>query len=334
MVDFLVECTFNHNHNQAPDHEKEQSLSWTLFVEGSSNAKGSGAGLILPTLNSNVLEYALQFGFCASNNKAEYKALLASLQLSKGLGKKCIRGFSDSQLVVNQVNREVRTAEQIQHPHRTFRSCIAENLLSSRKGYSWVISEHILDFLHQWQGTDLCKRGKVYWQSVAHAVLWGVWDEKNKCLFDNKFRPLEELISDITYLCNLWTVNSDLFKGLSVNDLNRDAHPFLFLPHLHQTTLRQPDPISEGVMTLKFDGSALGNPGLAGIGGIVRDEKGNICGTFSGPIGLADSTKAKVMAALTGIRIIKNLGILNLIIAGDSANTIKWLRDKEGELGD
>ncbi|KAM2530053.1 hypothetical protein PS1_027958 [Malus domestica] len=49
------------------------------------------------------MEYALRFKFKASNNKAEYEALLAGLHLAKHLKVKRIDIFSDSQLVVNQV---------------------------------------------------------------------------------------------------------------------------------------------------------------------------------------------------------------------------------------
>ncbi|KAM2786603.1 hypothetical protein PS2_007479 [Malus domestica] len=49
------------------------------------------------------MEYALRFKFKASNNEAEYEALLAGLRLAKHLGVKQFDIFSDSQLVVNQV---------------------------------------------------------------------------------------------------------------------------------------------------------------------------------------------------------------------------------------
>ncbi|KAM2226104.1 hypothetical protein EV1_019739 [Malus domestica] len=49
------------------------------------------------------MEYALRFKFKASNNEAEYEALLVGLRLAKHLGIKRNDIFSDSQLVVNQV---------------------------------------------------------------------------------------------------------------------------------------------------------------------------------------------------------------------------------------
>nr|DAD33600.1 TPA_asm: hypothetical protein HUJ06_012451 [Nelumbo nucifera] len=65
----------------------------------------------------------------------------------------------------------------------------------------------------------------------------------------------------------------------------------------------------------------------AGIGGIFRRRDGTINWSFSGLIGIASSTKAEIMSALTGIRIARDLSYQNIIIKRDSANTIKWLAD-------
>ncbi|KAI5341938.1 hypothetical protein L3X38_009813 [Prunus dulcis] len=79
---------------------------WTLFVDGSSNAQGCGAGLVLVSPDKVALEYALRFNFQASNNEAEYEALLAGLRLAKEMDARQIQIFSDSQLVVYQVNQD------------------------------------------------------------------------------------------------------------------------------------------------------------------------------------------------------------------------------------
>ncbi|GKV10869.1 hypothetical protein SLEP1_g22179 [Rubroshorea leprosula] len=49
-------------------------------------------------------EHALKFNFDATNNMAEYEALLLSLQLALELKISAIQVYSDSQLVVNQIN--------------------------------------------------------------------------------------------------------------------------------------------------------------------------------------------------------------------------------------
>ncbi|KAI5342892.1 hypothetical protein L3X38_010768 [Prunus dulcis] len=79
---------------------------WTLFVDGSSNAQGCGAGLVLVSPDKVALEYALRFNFQASNNEAEYEALLAGLRLAKEMDARQIQIFSNSQLVVHQVNQD------------------------------------------------------------------------------------------------------------------------------------------------------------------------------------------------------------------------------------
>ena len=55
---------------------------------------------------------ALRFGFKASNNEVEYKALIAGLELAKELKVESLDIFSDSQLVVCQINDEYQAREE------------------------------------------------------------------------------------------------------------------------------------------------------------------------------------------------------------------------------
>lgn len=48
---------------------------------------------------------SLRFEFEVSNNEALYAALIAGLKIAKRMGAKKLETKSDSQLVVNQVNR-------------------------------------------------------------------------------------------------------------------------------------------------------------------------------------------------------------------------------------
>ena len=59
--------------------EPDSTLVWMLYIDGASNAQGNGAGLILTYFEGVIIEYALRFNFQASNNQAEYEALLAGL---------------------------------------------------------------------------------------------------------------------------------------------------------------------------------------------------------------------------------------------------------------
>ncbi|XP_077246025.1 uncharacterized protein LOC143885862 [Tasmannia lanceolata] len=55
---------------------------WEVYVDGSSNKTGWGAGLILIGPENFVLDYALRFRFCDSNNEAEYEALITGMNLA------------------------------------------------------------------------------------------------------------------------------------------------------------------------------------------------------------------------------------------------------------
>ncbi|CAL2256827.1 unnamed protein product [Prunus armeniaca] len=68
--------------------------------------QGCGVGLVLISLDKVVLEYTIHFKFHASNNVTEYEALLAGLRLAKEMAVRQVHIFSDSQLIVNQVNQD------------------------------------------------------------------------------------------------------------------------------------------------------------------------------------------------------------------------------------
>ena len=67
---------------------------------------GCGAGVIYESPQGDEFEYALRFKFQASNNEAEYEALLAGIRMCKAAGATKIDACSDSQLVVSQYHGE------------------------------------------------------------------------------------------------------------------------------------------------------------------------------------------------------------------------------------
>ena len=52
--------------------------------------------MILEGSNDIVLEYSLKFDFKATNNEAQYKALVIGLQLAKEVGAQALNVRSDS----------------------------------------------------------------------------------------------------------------------------------------------------------------------------------------------------------------------------------------------
>nr|GEX58055.1 reverse transcriptase domain-containing protein [Tanacetum cinerariifolium] len=80
-----------------------QEEPWTLFTNGSSCVDGSGVGLILTNPKGVEFTYALRFQFTASNNEAEYEALVAGLRIAAQMRVKNVQVNVDSKLVANQV---------------------------------------------------------------------------------------------------------------------------------------------------------------------------------------------------------------------------------------
>ncbi|GAV77500.1 RVT_3 domain-containing protein [Cephalotus follicularis] len=84
-----------------------------LSLDGSSCLTGSGAGLVLTSPDGWTLEYALRFKFKATNNEAEWEALIAGLTIAKHLEVQRIEASSDSQLVVGLANGEYEAREDL-----------------------------------------------------------------------------------------------------------------------------------------------------------------------------------------------------------------------------
>ncbi|XP_072059698.1 uncharacterized protein [Arachis hypogaea] len=72
LADFIAEFT--------GESSNTGILVWRLFVDGASNPQGSGAGILLENPEGVVIEHSLRFSFKASNNQAEYEALIAGLR--------------------------------------------------------------------------------------------------------------------------------------------------------------------------------------------------------------------------------------------------------------
>ncbi|GJX25472.1 reverse transcriptase domain-containing protein [Tanacetum coccineum] len=81
LVDFIVERPEDDSLAAPMEVEEELSEPWTLFTNGSSYVDGSGAELIFTNPEGIEFTYALRFEFNATNNEAEYEALIAGLRI-------------------------------------------------------------------------------------------------------------------------------------------------------------------------------------------------------------------------------------------------------------
>ncbi|GJR40363.1 reverse transcriptase domain-containing protein [Tanacetum coccineum] len=104
LADFIVERPEEESPDELMTEPEELPEPWTLFTDGSSCIDGSGAGLILTNPEGVEFTYAMRFRFEATNNEAEYEALIAGLRIAEQMGVKNLQANVDSRLVANQVN--------------------------------------------------------------------------------------------------------------------------------------------------------------------------------------------------------------------------------------
>jgi ribonuclease HI len=76
---------------------------WTLFFDGSTRNKKAGAGVVLIDPNGKQVKYMVLLDFEATNNMAEYEALIFGLSVALSLGVRELVVKGDSQLVIRQV---------------------------------------------------------------------------------------------------------------------------------------------------------------------------------------------------------------------------------------
>ena len=86
--------------------------AWEVYVDGASNQKGLGIGLVLTSPEKVIIEKSLRLDFSATNNEVEYKALLIGMAMVQRMGGKSVKVFSNSRLVVGQVKGEFEAKDK------------------------------------------------------------------------------------------------------------------------------------------------------------------------------------------------------------------------------
>jgi ribonuclease HI len=115
LADFIVDWAEVQYLPPAPD-----STHWRMHFDGSKMRGGLGAGIVLTSPKKDRLDYVLQIHFAASNNVAEYEALIHGLKLAKEIGIRRILCFGDSDLVVQQVSGDWDAKDANMAAYRSF----------------------------------------------------------------------------------------------------------------------------------------------------------------------------------------------------------------------
>jgi ribonuclease HI len=88
--------------------------TWIMYFDGSVMKEGAGVGLVFISPLGVRMEYLVRLHFPASNNAAEYEALIKGLRIAVELGIKRLEIRGDSKLVVDQVMKDPKMAAYCQ----------------------------------------------------------------------------------------------------------------------------------------------------------------------------------------------------------------------------
>ena len=88
-----------------------EPLPWKVYVDGAINQRRSGIGLVVVSPERIIIVKSSKLGFWATNNEAEYEALLVGMTMVQKMGGMTVEMFSDLRLVIGQVKGELKARD-------------------------------------------------------------------------------------------------------------------------------------------------------------------------------------------------------------------------------
>ena len=107
LADFIAKFTFSDE-----DSLTNKAERWTIQTDGSLAQRMGGVGVVITTLDEEILKYGVQLKFPATNNEAKYEGILTGLRLRKVLGVKNLLVQNDSKLMIGQIKGEYEAKEE------------------------------------------------------------------------------------------------------------------------------------------------------------------------------------------------------------------------------
>ena len=146
--------------------------AWEVYVDRASNQKGSGIGLVLISPEKVIVDKSLRLDFSATNNEAEYEALLMGMAIVQRMGGKSVKVFSDSRLVIGQVKGEFEAKDERMQGYLSQVKCLQSKFDS-------------FDLLH------IPRNGNAHADSLAMLATSSVHDLPRVILIEDLYKPTE-----------------------------------------------------------------------------------------------------------------------------------------------
>lgn len=174
---------------------------------------------------------------------------------------------------------------------------------------------------------------KRVWSILFFAVVWSIWECRNSVVFQGSTADESLVLDTIKFRVALWFKNyglgseSDLtLLLLDLKDRCVDSVKIKI-----KKSVAWIPPLGNDLY-FNVDGSSRGNPGDAGIGGVLRDSNGKVLCLFSLYVGFEDSNTAEVLAIHKACLLISSESRLvgrNISIISDSKVAVSWIKGKD-----
>ena len=161
--------------------------------------------------------------------------------------------------------------------------------------------------------------GLLPWRLIPFTILWEVWKERNERIFRNSTSSLEGLVSKVIFSIAKWALVRKDFRNLNV----LHACMGCGAPKVKKSIFWIP-PLT-GILKFNVNGAARGKLGLAGIGGVLLNDKGEVLLMFPKSVGIRDSNEVEVLAILEAFQIFLASFHGPLVVESDSTNVVGWL---------
>ena len=119
-----------------------------------------------------IIEKSLRLDFSATNNEAEYEALLMGIAMVQKMGGKSVKVFLDSRLVVGQVKGEFEAKDERMQGYLSQVKCLQSGFDS-------------FDLLH------ISKNGNAYNDSLAMLTTSSAQNLPQVILVEDLYKPIE-----------------------------------------------------------------------------------------------------------------------------------------------
>lgn len=71
--------------------------------------------------------------------------------------------------------------------------------------------DNMMELFVFWTSFGLGERPKTFWGCLIHAIIWGIWKERNRRIFDGKINSWNEVIDGIIQEVGGWLFVDEAF---------------------------------------------------------------------------------------------------------------------------